>query len=104
MFGQNVWIKSLNANKHDIEQFYADNKTVYRIFVDCKFKSEISYIYNNLGSIIEVSRPDCVKDNSEISDELEGDTRADYKLELESDNLKALQPMLENITFEIINK
>lgn len=104
MFGQNVWIKSLNANQGDMEKFYADNKTVYRIFVDCKFKSEITYIYNNNGTVIDLSRPECVKDNSEISDELEGDDRFDLRIELEPDNLEGLQHVLEELTLGIINK
>ena len=97
MFGKNIWIKAEKASQEDLNKFYAGNKTVYRIFTDCKFKSEISYIYDNLGYVINVSRPECVKDNSEISNELEDDNRYDYHIKLESDNLMAIQKQIQEI-------
>ena len=49
-FGSNVWIKSLKVNKLDSERFYTINgKTMYKIFTDCKFPSEISYIINEVN-------------------------------------------------------
>lgn len=105
-FGRNVWVKSLEVNKWDLERFYAgNNKTVYKIFTDCKFTSEISYILNNRGTIIKVNRENNVKQNTEISNELADDQRFDYQIDWQGDLYDP--QVIENIkslTLKIINK
>lgn len=102
-FGNDVWIKSLENNKWESERFYASNKTIYKIFVDCKFPTEISYIYNNKGCIVKINRDNNVKSGTNISSELENDTRFDYEINLDGNLLNPdTIETIKSITFKII--
>jgi len=105
-FGSNVWIKSLKVNKLDSEFFLAPNgKTVYRIFTDCKFSTEISYIVNNSGTIIKVNRADNVKSDTQISAELKNDDRFDYEINFDGDlNNPETFEQIKTITKQILTK
>lgn len=101
-FGSNVWIKSLEMNQWDQEQFYASNgKVIYKIFTDCKFPSEISYIKNNKGTIIKVHRTNNIKNDTEISEELKNDTRFDFEFCFDdihsSDTINKIKQLTINI-------
>lgn len=102
-FGRDVWIKSLENNKWETERFYASNKTVYKIFIDCKFPSEISYIYKNKGCIIKINRDNNMKSCTNISSELKDDDRFDYEINLDG-NLKNPDTIetIKSITSKII--
>ena len=104
-FGNDVWIKSLENNKWENERFYAASKTVYKIFVDCKFPSEISYIYNNNGIIVKVNRENNQKENTNFSCELKNDNRFDYEINLDGNllNPKTIED-IKSITLKIISK
>lgn len=104
-FGKNVWVKSLENSKWENERFYAMNKTIYKIFVDCKFPTEISYIYNNEGKVIKVTRENNVKPDTDFSDQLDNDNRFDYEIKLDGDLLKpeTIQT-IKDITTKIISE
>lgn len=101
-FGFNTWVKSLDVNKKLIESFYASNKTIYKIFIDVKYPSEVTYIKNNGGIIIKTYRPDNVKEDSDISCELDFDTRVDYEVNI--NNLSSVKEVIINIVESIINE
>lgn len=103
-FGKNVWVKSLENSKWENERFYALNKTIYKIFVDCKFPTEISYIYNNEGKIVKVTRDNNVKPDTNFSEQLANDNRFDYEIELDGDLLKPdTIKTIKDITLKIIS-
>lgn len=79
-FGSNVWVKTLEKNRWEQEKFYSANKVIYKIYTDCKFSSEVSYIKNNNGIIIRVNRDENIKDDTEFSNELHNDDRVDYHI------------------------
>ena len=67
-FGQSIWVKSLENCKWETERFYTGRgNTIYKIFTDCKFPTEISYIKNNEGIIVKVNRYSNTKENTDIS-------------------------------------
>lgn len=104
-FGNDVWIKSLENNKWENERFYASNKKIYKIFVDCKFPTEISYIYNNKGCIVKINRDNNVKSGTNISAELENDTRFDYEINLDGNLLNPdTIETIKSITSKIITE
>ena len=105
-FGPNVWIKSLNANRWEQERFYTGRgKTIYKIFTDCKFPSEVSYIYNNGGKIIKVNRENNVKEDTQISKELDLDPRFDYEINLDGDLMKdETKEDVKRLTLKIIEQ
>lgn len=105
-FGYNVWVKSLNANRWEQERFYTGRgKTIYKIFTDCKFPSEVSYIYNNGGKIIKVNRENNVKEDTQISKELDLDPRFDYEINLDGDLMKdKTKEYIKFLTLKIIEQ
>ena len=85
-FGQSIWVKSLENCKWETERFYTGRgNTIYKIFTDCKFPTEISYIKNNEGIIVKVNRYSNTKENTDISEELESDNRFDFEINLSGD-------------------
>jgi hypothetical protein len=104
-FGRSVWVKSLEVTSWETERFFSSEKTIYKILTDCKFPTEITYIKNNKGIIIKVNRFNNIKDNTNISEELENDTRFDYELNLDGNllNPKLIED-IKCLTQEIISK
>ena len=103
-FGPNIWVKSLQNNEWDNERFFASKKTIYKIYVDCKFPSEISYIYKNNGKIIKVSRTNNVKNSTDISGQLDSDNRYDFELSLDGNLLNEdTIEMIKSITAKIVS-
>lgn len=104
-FGKNVWVKSLENNKYENERFFASNKTIYKIFVDCKFPSEISYIYKNEGKVVKVVRDNNVKTGKAISEEITDDPRYDFLVELDGNLLNEdTIETIKSITLKIISE
>ena len=100
-FGIDVWVKSLKSNDLDRDAFFAVNKTSYKIFPDVKFPSEVSYIKDRKGFIIEVFRPSNVKEDTILSYQLSNDRRVDFTIEI-GDSLEDLRPQIESLTLKII--
>lgn len=104
-FGRNVWVKTLENNRFETERFYGGNRLVYRIFVDCKFSTEISYIVYKNGTIVKVSRDNNVKPDTDFSDQLDGDNRFDFEIKPNGDLLKPeLIEDIKRITLKIISE
>ena len=101
-FGIDVWVKSLKSNDLDRDSFFAANKTMYKIFTDVKFPSEVSYIKDRKGFIIEVFRPSNVKEDTVLSYQLSDDRRVDFTIEI-GDRLEDLRSQIESLTLKIIN-
>lgn len=100
--GANVWIKSLEANKMQQEDFFADKTDVFKIFIDAKFSSEISYIKNHNGYIVRIINNDSDKEETEISTELDSDYRYDVTL-YSRDDLFTIKESIKNIALNIFN-
>ena len=104
-FGKNVWVKALEVNRWENERFYTGSgKTIYKIFTDCKFPTEISYIKNNKGLIVKVNRYDNQKNETDFSEELLNDDRFDFEIDLDG-NLLSTNTIdtIKSITLKIIN-
>lgn len=99
--GTDVWIKALKANKWDRECFFTGNKTKYKIFTDCKFPSEISYIKDAGGCIVKVTREDNVKPDTNISSALTNDDRHDFTFEMQAD-LYAIEEDIKTLATKIL--
>ena len=98
--------KSLENCKWETERFYTGRgNTIYKIFTDCKFPTEISYIKNNDGIIVKVNRYSNTKENTDISEELESDNRFDFEIDLDG-NLLSTNTIdtIKSITLKIINE
>ena len=104
-FGRNVWVKSLENSKWENERFYALNKTIYKIFVDCKFPTEISYICNNEGKVVKVTRENNIKQDTDFSDQLDNDNRYDFEIKLDGDllNPETIEN-IKDITLKILSE
>jgi hypothetical protein len=105
-FGKNVWIKSLEVSRWESERFYTGSgKTIYKIFTDCKFPTEISYIKNNSGIIVKINRDNNIKEGTNISKELENDDRFDFEINLDGNLLKTETfETIKSITSKIISE
>lgn len=100
--GCNVWVKSLKANNRRWGEDLDLNHT-YKIFVDCKFPQEISYIRDKGGVIVKVLRPGNIKEDSDISNELDFDARYDFEVNVPED-LMAIKETIQELTLKIIEK
>ena len=104
-FGKSVWVKTLENNRFETERFWGGSRLVYRIFVDCKFSTEISYIVYKNGKIVKVSRDNNVKPDTDFSDQLDGDDRFDFEIKPNGDLLKPeLIEDIKSITLKIISE
>ena len=77
---------------------------MYKIFTDCKFPSEISYIINNFGTIIKVNRDNHMKSETQISEALKNDNRFDYEINFDG-NLENPETFeqIKSITLKILS-
>ena len=94
--GNDIWVKLLRMNeKRDREMQDKYNvfgrSEKYKIFVDLKAPTEVSYVKENEGFIIKISRPNHVKTKG--FNKLESDNRFDYKLNIDG----SLYDLKENI-------
>ena len=83
--GNDIWVKLLRMNeKRDREMqdkynvFGRSGK--YKIFVDLKAPTEVTYVKENDGFIIKINRPDNIKKKG--FDKLVNDNRFDYELNI----------------------
>ena len=99
--GTDVWIKALKSSLWEKEKFFTGNKTMYKIFVDCKFPSEISYIKNNGGVIVKTEFPGNMKPDTSISSALADDPRYDYLFNMQND-LFALEEDIKSLALKLV--
>lgn len=83
--GNDIWVKLLRMNeKHDREMQDKYNvfgrSEKYKIFVDLKAPTEVSYVKENNGFIIKINRPNHIKSSG--FNKLEDDNRFDYNLNI----------------------
>lgn len=98
-FGLNVWIKSINAT----DEYYGDiyDGYDYRIYTDVKTPSEVTYILNNNGYIVQVTRPGKAKGTG--YDKLNKDGRVDYTIQVNGD-LMSVKDQILHISQNIIEE
>ena len=92
-FGANVWVKSLKSSSEFYNSLF-DDPNSYKLFIDVKTPAEVTYIKNNGGKIIKVSRPG-YKKNSKGLDKLSQDNRFDYEIVVNGDLYNTKQIILE---------
>lgn len=97
--GLNVWIKALNANSELFNNLFSED-AAYKIYCDIKTKSEVSYIKDNGGVIVKISRPNHKKDGRYV-DDLRSDKRYDYAVTINGD-LMSVKEDIWKIANEII--
>ena len=86
--GNDIWVKLMrvseerdNAMQERYNIFGKGDK--YKLFVDLKAVSEVTYVKERDGFIIKINRPQNIKEKG--FDNLENDTRYDYELNIEGD-------------------
>ena len=87
-FGANVWVKSLKSSSEFYNSIFNEENSI-KIFIDIKTPGEVTYIKNNNGIVIKVSRPQ----PSKGIDKLSQDNRFDYEIIVD----KELYDTKENI-------
>jgi hypothetical protein len=90
-FGANVWVKSLKSSSEFYNSIFNEENSI-KIFIDIKTPGEVTYIKNNNGIVIKVSRPQHKKPSKGI-DKLSQDNRFDYEIIVD----KELYDTKENI-------
>ena len=61
-FGTNVWIKSMVVNENGMENFFTQGEDVtWKIYTDVKFTSEVDFIKQHNGIIVNLIRPEKAK-------------------------------------------
>lgn len=77
-FGANVWVKSLKSSSEFYNSLFNEEDSI-KIFTDIKTPGEVTYIKNNNGVVIKISRPGHKKQSKGI-DKLSQDMRFDYEI------------------------
>ena len=104
-FGTNVWIKSMVVNENGMENFFTQGEDItWKIYTDVKFTSEVDFIKQRNGIIMNLIRPDKAKKNNNTSTNLKYDTRIDY--ELKYDEIQSAETMgkLKDLAVKIYNE
>lgn len=99
-FGSNVWVKSLKCSSEFYNSIFNEDDS-FKIFTDVKTPGEVTYIKNNGGMIVKISRPG-FKKNSKGLDKLAQDTRFDYEIIVEGDLYDTKEKIIE-ISKQLIN-
>ena len=98
-FGVDVWVKALERGYKILpEDYYND----YKIYFDVKTPSEVSFIKNKEGLIININRPLNRKESKDLN-KLSKDTRIDYNIEIKG-SLKDLKNQIVDICKDIYSK
>lgn len=97
-FGLNVWVKTLRNSDERYKPTYNDFN-YYKIFMDVKYPSEVTYIKDKGGVIIKVTRPGHKKRGV---DKLLHDDRVDYNIEI-GESLYDLKDTIYELANTIIN-
>lgn len=92
-FGANVWVKSLRSSSSFYNSIFDDSNS-YKLFTDIKTPGEVTYIKNNGGIVIKVSRPGHKK-NSKGLDKLSQDNRFDYEINVNGDLYNTKEQIIE---------
>lgn len=100
-FGRNVWVKSLRQNSGTVDMFF-DTGDNYKIFMDLKTPAEATYIKQQNGFIVNVTRPGHKKGQSGL-ERLGRDDRIDYEIEVNGD-LYSIKNQIVSISTDIVNK
>lgn len=100
-FGRNVWVKSLRANTEMLDRFY-NGRGMYKVYMDLKTPAEATYIKQQNGLIVNVTRPGHKKGQSGL-ERLGRDDRIDYTIEISGD-LYDTKKDIVNIARDIVNK
>lgn len=100
-FGANVWVKSLKSSSEFYNSIFDDSDS-YKIFTDVKTPGEVTYIKNNRGKIIKISRPGHKKSNKGL-DRLHQDQRVDFEVVVEGDLYNTKETILQ-ISKQLINE
>jgi hypothetical protein len=96
--GNDIWVKLLRMNeKRDFEMQNKYNifgkSDKYKIFVDLKAPTEVSYVKDNDGIIIKIDRPNNIKEKG--FDKLENDTRIDWRLYIDGSLYSLKESVME---------
>ena len=101
-FGLNVWVKALKQSENNFDDDLLGLDCNYKIFSDVKTPSEVTYILDNGGCIIHVTRPNNHKKPKGF-DKLSKDGRIDYTIHVGGDLYEIKNQILE-IAKQIIDK
>lgn len=85
-FGANVWLKTLKNSSEFYESIFNEDNA-YKVFIDVKMPSEVTYIKERNGIIVKVSRPGSQKKNVGM-DKLGQDYRFDFEVFVNGDLYK----------------
>lgn len=99
--GLNVWIKSMQANHKFFTALFDDDQNNFKIFSDIKASSEITFLKEHNGIIINVSRPNNKKKGG--MNLLVGDSRYDFSMTIDCE-LEDLWNEVYVLATQIINK
>lgn len=101
-FGANVWIKSMVVNEKGMENFFTQDEDItWKIYTDVKFTSEVDFIKARGGVIINLKRPNKIKENHDTSTNLKYDTRINYELEYDEIGSEETRRKLMELAIEI---
>ena len=90
------------VNENGMENFFTQGEDItWKIYTDVKFTSEVDFIKQRNGIIVNLIRPDKAKKNNNTSTNLKYDTRIDY--ELKYDEIQSAETMgkLKDLAIEI---
>ena len=91
-FGKNVWVKSYKANSNMFINIF-NEEYKYRIYMDIKSISELMFVKDSGGVIINVERPGHKKKDTELSfNNFQDD---DYKIKIGSKLEELADPVLK---------
>jgi hypothetical protein len=100
LIGENVWIDSLENSKNMYRD--SDSHTLYKVFYDVKMPSEVTYIVERQGYIVRVVRPGRKKRSTSLSSKLDSDTRVDFEVLIDGDDMMSCKEDLKEITQIIV--
>lgn len=100
-FGLNVWVKCLKNSASQFESIFTEDD-YYKIFIDVKTPSEVTYILDNGGVIIDIKRKNNKK-KSKGFDKLSKDGRIDYTIYVDG-GLYDLKDQILEIANDIVNR
>lgn len=92
-FGANVWVKSLKSSSEFYNSLFNEENSI-KIFTDIKTPGEVTYIKNNNGKVIKVSRPGFKKQQKGM-DKLSQDNRYDFEIVVNRDLYDTKEQILE---------
>lgn len=98
--GKNIWVKLIKLTDSQIDEFF--NNIQYKIYCDVKSPSEISYIKEKNGVIIKLYRPDHIKSDTDVSQQIDYDHRVDFTLNING-SLEDIKENIKELVIDIYN-